>query len=125
MSTVKELFAPEFMKGQRPTDEEQDRMAKELGADSLFYLPLEAVGRCIGLAGRTAVPGVPDRRIPDADRRAALSVGPQKSPTPTGDESKGGDGRTYETCAPTNGAWANGHTPARDDLLAALGQDNN
>jgi amidophosphoribosyltransferase len=49
MSTVRELFAPRFMKGGRPTDAEQDAMAAELGADSLVYLPLEAVARCIGL----------------------------------------------------------------------------
>ncbi len=49
MSTVRELFAPRFLKGNRPTDAEQNAMAAELGADSLFYLPLEAVARCIGL----------------------------------------------------------------------------
>jgi amidophosphoribosyltransferase len=49
MSTVRELFAPRFMKGSRPTEAEQYAMAAELGADSLFYLPLEAVARCIGL----------------------------------------------------------------------------
>ena len=49
MSTVRELFAPRFMKGPRPTAAEQDAMAAELGADSLSYLPLEAVARCIGL----------------------------------------------------------------------------
>src|SRR5436190_635656 len=49
MSTVRELFAPRFMKGSRPTEEEQRAMAAELGADSLYYLPLEAVARCIGL----------------------------------------------------------------------------
>ena len=49
MSTVRELFAPRFMKKARITEEEQYAMAAELGADSLFYLPLEAVARCIGL----------------------------------------------------------------------------
>jgi amidophosphoribosyltransferase len=49
MSTVRELFAPRFMKGSRLTEAEQTAMARELGADSLFYLPLEAVARCIGL----------------------------------------------------------------------------
>ncbi len=48
MSTVKELFAPRFMHGERITEEEQQAMAKELGAESLYYLPLEAVARCIG-----------------------------------------------------------------------------
>jgi amidophosphoribosyltransferase len=53
MSTIRELFAPRFMKGPRPTDAELNAMAAELGADSLVYLPLEAVERCIGLdAGR-------------------------------------------------------------------------
>jgi amidophosphoribosyltransferase len=49
MSTIRELFAPRFMKGERPTAEEQRAMAAELGADSLFYLPLDAISRCIGL----------------------------------------------------------------------------
>jgi amidophosphoribosyltransferase len=49
MSTVRELFAPRFMTGSRLTDAEQSAMAAELGADSLSYLPLEAVARCIGL----------------------------------------------------------------------------
>ena len=42
MSTVRELFAPRFMKGSRITEAEQAAMAAELGADTLFYLPLEA-----------------------------------------------------------------------------------
>jgi amidophosphoribosyltransferase len=70
MSTVRELFAPRFMAGARPTEEEQQAMAAELGADSLYYLPLEAVARCIGLP---------------ADRlcRACLTG---QYPTPTGEK---------------------------------------
>ncbi|MGL4555010.1 MAG: amidophosphoribosyltransferase [Gemmataceae bacterium] len=49
MSTVKELFAPRFMKSMRITEEEQAAMAAELGANSLAYLPLDAIARCIGL----------------------------------------------------------------------------
>ncbi len=49
MSTIGELFAPRFMAGRTPTLAEQEAMARELGADSLLYLPLEAVARCIGL----------------------------------------------------------------------------
>lgn len=49
MSTIRELFAPRFMKAMRPTTAEQDAMAAELGSDSLFYLPLEAIARSIGL----------------------------------------------------------------------------
>jgi amidophosphoribosyltransferase len=70
MSTVKELFAPRFMQDLRPTEEEQEQMAAELGADSLFYLPLEAVARCIGL---------PDEHL----CRACLTG---QYPTPTGEK---------------------------------------
>ncbi|VTS04244.1 amidophosphoribosyltransferase [Tuwongella immobilis] len=49
MSTVSELFAPQFMKTNRLTVAEQEAMARELKADSLFYLPVEAVARCIDL----------------------------------------------------------------------------
>jgi amidophosphoribosyltransferase len=94
MSTVRELFAPRFMKGSRITVAEQDQMALELGANSLFYLPLEAIARCIGL---------------DTDRlcRACLTG---KYPTPTGDRlyqlalrsrTATSNGRTYEAVAAT------------------------
>ncbi len=49
MSTVGELFAPRFLSGGTPTVAEQDAMARELGADSLFYLPVESLARCIDL----------------------------------------------------------------------------
>jgi amidophosphoribosyltransferase len=90
MSTVRELFAPRFMKGMRPTDEEQQTMAATLGADSLRYLPLEAVARCIGIEKERLC-------------RACLTG---EYPTPTGEKlyqvalrnnSNGaGNGRTYE-----------------------------
>jgi amidophosphoribosyltransferase len=49
MSTVRELFAPRFMKEKRISLEEEAAMALELGADSLAYLPLASVARSIGL----------------------------------------------------------------------------
>src|SRR5947199_6271146 len=95
MSTIRELFAPRFMCGPGPTVEEQNAMAAELGADSLFYLPLEAVARCIGL---------PD----DALCRACLTG---QYPTPTGERlyqlawiNRNGapNGRTYEMAGTTS-----------------------
>ena len=94
MSTVRELFAPRFMHGARITEAEQEAMAAELEADSLFYLPLEAVARCIGL---------------DANRlcRGCLTG---KYPTPTGERlyqlslrnrNASVNGRTYELAAAT------------------------
>jgi amidophosphoribosyltransferase len=52
MSTVRELFAPRFMQGPRPNENELKAMAGELGAESLYYLPIEAVARCIGLEAK-------------------------------------------------------------------------
>jgi len=93
MSTVRELFAPRFMAGSRPTVVEQQAMAADLGANSLFYLPLEAVARCIGLAD-------------DQLCRACLTG---QYPTPTGERlyqvalrnrtSENGNGRTYEAAS--------------------------
>jgi len=100
MSTIRELFAPRFMKGSRLSEPEQSAMAKELGADSLNYLPLEAVARCIGLS-------------PDSLCRACLT---HNYPTETGEKlyqlavrnrHAEKDGRTYDVPAPalavTNG----------------------
>jgi amidophosphoribosyltransferase len=89
MSTVKELFAPRFMAGPRITDDEQRAMAAELGAETLIYLPLEAVARCIGLSD-------------DLLCRACLTG---QYPTPAGGElyqlalknrNGASNGRTYE-----------------------------
>ncbi len=48
MSTIGELFAPEFLRGGELTDEVQVEMAKRLGADSLRYLPVDAIARSVG-----------------------------------------------------------------------------
>jgi amidophosphoribosyltransferase len=49
MSTISELFAPQFLgEGGAMTAEIAAKMAARLGADSLRYLPVEAVARAIG-----------------------------------------------------------------------------
>src|SRR5262249_2944935 len=95
MSTLRELFAPRFMEpGARPTTAQPDAIAADLGADSLFYLPLEAVARCIGLPA-------------DHLCRACLTG---SYPTPTGEKlfqlslrnrHAATNGRTYESVVPT------------------------
>jgi amidophosphoribosyltransferase len=90
MSTVRELFAPRFIKGGRITDEEQQAMAEELGADTLAYLPIEAVASSISLD-------------PTQLCRGCLTG---KYPTPTGEKlyqlslrqhnKPASNGRTYE-----------------------------
>ena len=50
MSTLDELFAPRFLNGPIEPDEATlAQMARDIGADSLRYLPLDAIPRAIGL----------------------------------------------------------------------------
>ena len=49
MATVDQLYAPKFIAGAEPTRAELAVMAEDLKADSLVYLPLESVAKCIGL----------------------------------------------------------------------------
>lgn len=49
MSSVAQLYAPKHLVNGVPTLAEEANMAADLGADSLAYLPLDAVARCIGL----------------------------------------------------------------------------
>lgn len=90
MSTVKELFAPKFMADKVPTVAEQDEMAKALGADSLFYLPVDAVARCIDLPNdrlcRACITG--DYPTPAGEQMFQLSLRKHASGE--------ADGRTYE-----------------------------
>jgi len=93
MSTIDELFAPEFLRGGPLTAEAQARMAERLGADSLRYLPVESVARSIGLEA--------------ADLCQACITG--RYPTPAGErlyqlaleQSRAGrrESRTYESAA--------------------------
>jgi amidophosphoribosyltransferase len=48
MSTISELFAPQFLQGGSLTHEIEAKMAERLGADSLRYLPVESVATAIG-----------------------------------------------------------------------------
>ncbi len=49
MSTVNELFAPKFLQDGPLTREIEAAMAAKLGADSLRYLPADAIARSVGL----------------------------------------------------------------------------
>lgn len=47
MSEIDQLIAPKYFQDGRLTDEDQQRLADDLGADSLRYLPVEALARAI------------------------------------------------------------------------------
>ncbi|MEW4452606.1 amidophosphoribosyltransferase [Bremerella sp. JC817] len=52
MSTISELFAPKFMgDSYLLTEEMQDAMAEQLGADSLRYLPVDSIARAVNFPG--------------------------------------------------------------------------
>ena len=51
MSTIGELFAAKYTSDGQLSDEVLQAMAADLGADSLRYLPVEAVARAIGVQG--------------------------------------------------------------------------
>jgi amidophosphoribosyltransferase len=51
MSSVAELFAPQYMDGTELTPEVEAEMAARLGADTLRYLPIDAIARCIEKSG--------------------------------------------------------------------------
>jgi amidophosphoribosyltransferase len=92
MSTIGELFAPPFLKDGQLTEEAQAAMAAKLGADSLRYLPVEAIARAIGF---------------DSDQLCQACI-TGEYPTPYGQKlyqialeqtSCTGGGRTYESAA--------------------------
>jgi len=48
MSTISELFAPKYIRAGRPPEETFSEMARDLGADSLRYLPVESIAKAVG-----------------------------------------------------------------------------
>lgn len=93
MSTIDELFAPEFLRGRPLTDEAQARMAERLGADSLRYLPVESVARSIGLETdhlcQACITG--QYPTPAGERLYQLALAQSRSGRP--------EARTYESIA--------------------------
>lgn len=49
MSEIDQLIAPKYFKNGQLTEADQQRLADDLGADSLRYLPVEAISRAIDL----------------------------------------------------------------------------
>jgi amidophosphoribosyltransferase len=90
MSTIKELFAPRFMDSTKITREEEAAMAHELGADSLAYLPLDAVARCIGMSSERLCRGclTGEYPTPTGEKLYQLALKQRHETTP--------QGRTYD-----------------------------
>jgi amidophosphoribosyltransferase len=89
MSTIDELFAPEFMPDGQLTEAAQAEMAARLGADSLRYLPVEAVARSIGFDDRDLCQACITGRYP-------TPAGTRLHEIAVSQTARGGAGRTYE-----------------------------
>jgi amidophosphoribosyltransferase len=89
MSTIDELFAPEFLRGGPLTEAVQAAMAARLGADSLRYLPIEAVARSIGFDERELCEACITGRYPTPAGERLYEIAVSQT-------SRGTAGRTYE-----------------------------
>jgi amidophosphoribosyltransferase len=91
MSTVDELFAPKFLDGTELTPAAERRMAEALGADSLHYLPVEAIARSVEKHRDHLCQACIDGRYPTSAGRRLYQVALENA--------EGGDhsgSRTYE-----------------------------
>jgi amidophosphoribosyltransferase len=74
MSTVSELFAPRFLHGHELTPEIEQRMADALGADSLHYLPREAIARCVEMHSDSLCQACIDGKYPTPAGRRLYQI---------------------------------------------------
>jgi amidophosphoribosyltransferase len=74
MSTISELFAPQFMQGGDLTPEVERKMADALGADSLRYLPVDSIARCIGIESESLCQACLDGDYPSPAGRELYQI---------------------------------------------------
>ncbi|MCH8828291.1 MAG: amidophosphoribosyltransferase [Planctomycetes bacterium] len=93
MSTVSELFAPKFMDGNELTSDVETKMAAAIGADSLRYLPVESIARCLNLDSESLCQACINTKYPTTAGRELYHIAlgnAQHDETPP-------NGRTYDT----------------------------
>ena len=98
MSTVDELFAPRFLNGGPLTPEVEQAMATALGADSLKYLPLESIAKCVGFDRDSICQACIDGRYPTSAGRRLYQIALDESrAVPQGDLIAAEPSRTYDS----------------------------
>ena len=98
MSTVSELFAPPFVNEHRPQEEMFAEMARELGADSLRYLPVESIARALDRPTDELCRACVTGRYPTPHGQKLYQVALANDQSGAADNSNGGHSpRTYET----------------------------
>jgi amidophosphoribosyltransferase len=95
MSTIGELFAPKFMSTPILTPDIEQKMADAIGADSLKYLPIEAIARSIGVGSDTLCQACVNGRYPTQAGRELyqLALGVAKQNGHSSESSR----RTYDS----------------------------
>jgi amidophosphoribosyltransferase len=96
MSTVSELFAPRFMEGSALTPEIESQMAAAIGADSLRYLPLASIARCLEQPASMLCQACIDGHYPTPAGERLYQIALHNSLSDHGPAA----GRTYDAPAP-------------------------
>lgn len=97
MSTIGELFAPKYVPDGQCTEESLQKMAADLGADSLRYLPVEAIATAIGFDGDQLCQACITGQYPTPWGQQLYEIAVENS------RNGNGQGRTYEARAATVG----------------------
>lgn len=96
MSTIGELYAPKFIdepcRGELPP-EISGAMAEDMQADSLRYLPVERIPKCVGFPEGELCMACLNRKYPTQAGRRQFELAVEN-------RKRGVNGRTYETDAP-------------------------
>ncbi len=93
MSTIGELFAPKFMEGMKLKSNEEQEMARVLGADSLRYLPIDAIARSIAKDSSDLCQACIDGNYPTPAGRQLYQLALDKEENGTEENA----GRTYDS----------------------------
>ncbi len=93
MSTIGELFAPRFMQGSDLSPEIEAEMAATLGADSLRYLPVSSIARCMDMDRGSICQACIDGEYPTAAGRRLYQLALDNAYENITNEA----GRTYDT----------------------------
>ncbi len=96
MSTVSELFAPRFMEGSVITPEVESQMAAAIGADSLRYLPMASIARCLELPANRLCQACINGRYPTEAGEQLYQIALHNAQSDQGPPT----GRTYDAPTP-------------------------
>jgi amidophosphoribosyltransferase len=100
MSTVSELFAPRFMEEGRSQQEAFAEMARDLGADSLRYLPIDAIARALDRPADDLCRACLTGRYPTAHGQQLYQIALANAELESGiDQTENRATRTYEAPA--------------------------